>query len=383
MSEESIVGEKLTFEAKGTPESNTLYRLWVCDRSTNTWILLSDWSTKSIVDYTPTKVGKYTFVAHVKHKNSNTNSEEDYKSLDFYATKRNQSMAINLEIEGEIKNGNTLTINASAAPEKDTLYRIWACNRKTGVWTLLSDWSSNKTANYKIPNEGNFTFVLHVKHKNSTKVDEDDYLAKDIIVKERPLIVIDPGHNYGGDYGAVSTINGKKYEETELNMQVADLLRKELINRGYNVIMTREVGEKLYDELRLSLQKRVDLANSMKADLFVSIHHNSSTSSVANGVEVYYTETKPDSGTPNVDKVQISKKLSEVMVNNLSRAVGQNNRGAKDDFFYVVKNTLMPSVLVECGFITNAEEISKIAKVEMQNVIAIQLANSIDTVFRN
>ena len=165
-------------------------------------------------------------------------------------------------------------------------------------------------------------------------------------------------------------------------MQVADLLRKELINRGYTVVMTREPGEKLYDELRPSLQKRVELANRINADLFVSIHHNSNPDSRANGVEVYYTEKKPESGTANSNKVIISKRLAEAMVNNLSKSVGQNNRGAKDDDFYVVKNTLMPSVLVETGFISNPAEVAKISKPETQKIIATQLANSIDSIYK-
>ena len=377
-----FLGSTLKLKAEANPSDNTLYKLWICDRSTNTWTVLSDWSTVKSINYTPKKTGQYTFTVHVKHKSNTGQVEDDFKSQDFYVTKKNESMAINLDIKGEAKKGSTLTISATAAPEKDTLYKFWVCNRKTGVWTVLSDWSSNKTVNYKIPEDSNYTFAVHVKHKNSANINEDDYLSKDILVKDKITIVIDPGHNHGGDYGSVSTINGKKYEETELNMQVADLLKKELVNRGYNVVMTREVGDKLYDELRPSLQKRVNLANSLKADLFVSIHHNSSVSSAANGVEVYYSDEKPESGTANSNKVSVSKKLSEVMVNNLSKAVGQTNRGSKNDAFYVVKNTLMPSVLVECGFITNPEEISKISQSSVQKIIAQQLANSIDSTFK-
>ena len=375
-----FLGSTLKLKAEANPSDSTLYKLWICDRSTNTWTVLSDWSTTKAINYTPNKTGKYTFTVHVKHKYNTGNVEDDYKSVDFYVTKKNESMVIDLNITGEVKKGNTLTISATAAPEADTLYKLWVCDRQTGVWTVLSDWSAKRTATYKIPDEGNYTFTVHVKHKNSANINEDDYLSKDIFVKDKITIVVDPGHNHGGDYGAVSNINGKKYEETELNMQVAELLRKELVSRGYNVVMTREVGDKLYDELRPSLQKRVNLANSLKADLFVSIHHNTSGDSRANGVEVYYSDEKPESGTANSNKVSVSKKLSEVMVNNLSKAVGQTNRGAKNYSFYVVKNTFMPSVLVETGFITNPEEINKISKPETQKVIATQLANSIDSI---
>ena len=375
-----FLGSTLKLKAEANPSDSTLYKLWICDRSTNTWTVLSDWSTTKAINYTPNKTGKYTFTVHVKHKYNTGNVEDDYKSVDFYVTKKNESMVIDLNITGEVKKGNTLTISATAAPEADTLYKLWVCDRQTGVWTVLSDWSAKRTATYKIPDEGNYTFTVHVKHKNSANINEDDYLSKDIFVKDKITIVVDPGHNHGGDYGAVSNINGKKYEETELNMQVAELLRKELVSRGYNVVMTREVGDKLYDELRPSLQKRVNLANSLKADLFVSIHHNTSGDLRANGVEVYYSDEKPESGTANSNKVSVSKKLSEVMVNNLSKAVGQTNRGAKNYSFYVVKNTFMPSVLVETGFITNPEEINKISKPETQKVIATQLANSIDSI---
>ena len=382
---DKVLGNSITLSAKANPSDTTLYKLWICDRSTNTWTVLSDWSTKNTINYTPKKIGKYTFTVHVKNKSNSSNIEEDYKSVDFYVTKKNESMAVSLDIKGEAKKGNTLTIEALGAPEADTLYKIWVCNRKTGVWTVLSDWSSTRTVNYKLPEDSTYTFTVHVKHKNSSNLAEDDYLSKDIIVKDKFLVVIDPGHNYGGDRGAISTLNGKTYDETELNIQVADLLRKELVNRGYSVVMTREPGEKLYDELRPSLQKRVELANRINADLFVSIHHNSNPDSKANGVEVYYSSKESVSGTVNSQNNIISKNLAEAMVNNLSKSVGQQNRGAKANEkyeFYVVKNTLMPSVLVETGFISNPTEVAKISKPETQKIIATQLANSIDSIYK-
>ncbi|WP_343778181.1 glucosaminidase domain-containing protein, partial [Clostridium sartagoforme] len=111
ISGDKIVGEKLTFEAKGTPETDTLYRLWMCNRSTNTWILLSDWSTKNIVDYTPTKAGNYTFVAHVKHKTSNKNEEDDYKSLDVNVLKQ-EAKVQTINISGNKMVGEKLTFEA-------------------------------------------------------------------------------------------------------------------------------------------------------------------------------------------------------------------------------------------------------------------------------
>ena len=68
----------------------------------------------------------------------------------------------------------------------------------------------------------------------------------------KKTIVVDAGHNYGGDGGAVSKIDGVTYSETDLNMQVASKLKTELENRGYNVVMTRNESER--ETLAIELQ---------------------------------------------------------------------------------------------------------------------------------
>ncbi|MBS2904974.1 N-acetylmuramoyl-L-alanine amidase, partial [Klebsiella pneumoniae] len=73
------------------------------------------------------------------------------------------------------------------------------------------------------------------------------------------VIYVDAGHDYGKDSGAVATINGVTYSETDLNMQVADKLKTSLENRGYTVIMTRNLGEKpSFSSLTESLSYRVN-----------------------------------------------------------------------------------------------------------------------------
>jgi len=306
-------------------------------------------------------------------------------------------MGVSLDVTGEMKKGKAINISSFAAPENDTLYKIWICDRTTGSWTVLSDWSVNRTATYTPQSFGVFTVVVHFKHKNSTNKDEDDYLSKDINIKGDKLIVIDPGHNQGGDYGSVSTHNGIKYSETDLNMEVSVKLKAELERRGYQVVMTRNQGEVSYLALRESLEKRVDLANNLNADLFISIHHNSFGDPTVRGVEVYYSTETPGSrglllksgeevsiqsksamiSTRDVSKVSTSRTLAENMVNNLSSRIGYINRGAKDNDFYVVKNTLMPSVLVECGFISNPTEAAMVANQAIQQKVAEALASAV------
>ena len=376
------IGQPITMTATADPSSSTLYKLWVCDRSTDTWTVLSDWSTKNTASFTPTKKGYYSFVVHVKNKYSNSNIQEDYMSKDIYAYEKDKATAVSLDVTGTYKVNNKISINALAEPQNDAYYKIWICDRSTETWTVLSDWGTNRTASFTPKTSGTYSVVVHVKHKNS-KSERDDYISKDISVKpDKTLIVIDAGHNYGGDSGAEYTHNGITYNETSLNMQVALKLKQELISRGFEVIMTREESDRETIPVRESLEKRVKLANSYNADLFVSIHHNSNPNSSANGVEVYYSSATPLDGTSNIQnglnsKIKSSKLLAENMVNNIATQLGYYNRGAKDEEFYVVKNTLMPSVLVECGFISNPSEAKKLADQNNQLKLAKILADQI------
>ena len=106
-------------------------------------------------------------------------------------------------------------------------------------------------------------------------------------------IVIDPGHNFGGDDGAYATNNGITYAERDLNMQVAVKLKSKLEAQGYKVIMTRNASDRETASVTESLTNRVNIANNAGADLFISLHHNAA-SAAATGVEVYYSSRAQD-----------------------------------------------------------------------------------------
>lgn len=190
-------------------------------------------------------------------------------------------------------------------------------------------------------------------------------------------IVIDPGHNFGGDDGAYATHNGTTYVERDLNMQIAMKLKATLESKGFNIILTRNPEDRDTIAMRQSLEKRVNLANSSDAELFISIHQNSSTASSAKGVEVYYSSAKPNIGNGYSDKLNKSRQLATNISSSLSSVMSTNNRGAKDEDFYVVKNTVMPSILIECGFITNNEEAIKLANSNYQQKIAETISNEV------
>ena len=173
-----FVGSKLSITADATPDADTLYRIWVCDRSTEKWTILSDWSSTKTAEFIPSKAGQYTFVLHVKHKTKSGNAEDDYRAIDKNITAL-KSQVKSFEVIGGNLPGSKQTIKAEATPDADTLYRIWVCDRSTEKWTILSDWSKTKTAEFTPSKGGQYTFVLHVKHKTKSGDVEDDYRSID------------------------------------------------------------------------------------------------------------------------------------------------------------------------------------------------------------
>ena len=195
------------------------------------------------------------------------------------------------------------------------------------------------------------------------------------ITKKSKLIVIDSGH--GGitsnkqGYQDPGTVCGE-YIEAELNMKVALELQKDLENLGYRTAMTNTPLSQFVD-----LMPRSELANSLNADLFISLHHNSFTNSSANGIETYYY-SKSKASDKNK---QISKEFATKVNNNLCKdyidGYKYRNRYSKDSNFSVIRETKIPSVLIELGFLTNPNEAKHCASVKDQQIKANIIANTV------
>lgn len=200
---------------------------------------------------------------------------------------------------------------------------------------------------------------------------------------DKKTIVVDAGHNAGGDYGCEGKFDdGSVFSETELDMQVASKLKKALESKGFNVVMTREEGAVEHLEEVPSLEKRVDIANKTNGALYISIHHNSFTSANAYGVETYYSvaDKSEKYGSTKIDPVRMaeSKKMAQLIDTAVVNAVGAYDRGAKDDstnHLFVLRNTNMPAVLVEMGFLTNENEAKRCADQAVQQKAADAIAN--------
>lgn len=156
------------------------------------------------------------------------------------------------------------------------------------------------------------------------------------------IVCLDAGHG-GTDVGATST-DGKRYEKDD-NLRLTLKVRDELEAMGIKTVLTRE------DDTTVSLKDRCKTANRKRADLFVSLHRNSSAKGT--GIEAWIAKRPKDAEN------KIAKKLTKA----ISRATGLEDRGVKTGFrdntannYYVNANTRMPSVLLEVAFISSAED---------------------------
>lgn len=189
---------------------------------------------------------------------------------------------------------------------------------------------------------------------------------------ERPkeqIVWIDPGHG-GADPGKVGV--GDVLEK-DINLQISLLLKEELENRGIQVLMTRTTDQDLAQEGASSrkmsdLNQRCKLMNESEAVLTICVHQNSFTDSKVSGAQVFYC-----SGSES------GKKAAELIQTSIKENVDvENEREIKEnDSYYILKNTGIPVVIVECGFLSNPEETQKLADPVYQGEIAKAVAEGV------
>jgi N-acetylmuramoyl-L-alanine amidase len=192
-----------------------------------------------------------------------------------------------------------------------------------------------------------------------------------------PLVVLDPGHG-GKDSGAMCG----SISEKDLTLDVAHRLDRKLREAGLSTLMTR--GSDNY----ISLSDRAAMTNRAGDCILVSIHFNDANKAVSSGVETYYaarqTTRQPllaswlpflrvSSDTPNLESQSLAGFIQDALVTR-THAV---NRGTKTQQFFVIANVDHPAVLVEGGFISNKDDISKLGNPEYREQIATAMTEGI------
>lgn len=178
-----------------------------------------------------------------------------------------------------------------------------------------------------------------------------------------PTVYLDPGHG-GTDEGCAR----EGVREKDLNLAIALLVRDQLKEQGYQVIMSRET------DTYIAKEARVEQANRSGADIYISIHQNATEEGArVSGMEVWYTED---------DDRSDSKRLAQLIRQQTLKSTGAVDRELRSDAdFYVTGNTAMPACLIETGFLSNTAERRKLSLAEYQQQIADGIVQGVSYYF--
>lgn len=181
---------------------------------------------------------------------------------------------------------------------------------------------------------------------------------------ENKVVVIDPGHG-GEDPGKIG-INGCL--EKDINLAIANYVKEYLLQNGISVVMTRQddtyVGkdgmEESYHKID-DLKNRVALIEASRASLTVSIHQNSYPNESVYGSQLFYYA-----------KSKEGKRAAEILQQQLTAGLLQKNERKEkaNDSYYLLKKTETPTVIVECGFLTNQKEADLLNDSDYQKKVA-------------
>lgn len=286
---------------------------------------------------------------------------------------------INYSLNGKDR---IVTINANRKTEYDIDYNS---HGKVITINLPSD-SLDLKEGYANINDGLIKDIQVVREDNKAKViinlmrsaeytvlsnSIDDKISlrfnRDSNIKPSDrIIVIDPGHG-GRDPGAVH--NG--VNEKDVNLAVSHKLNEGLKNKGYTTIMTRE------DDIFIELKERANIANRNGADLFISIHSNSNPNANVSGIQVLYHSK---------DKEYVRKEetynLANIIMEELIKGTGAQNKGLiARERTVVIRDTNMPAVLIELGFLTNSNEAQLLKDEAYQELLAESIIRGIERYF--
>ena len=187
------------------------------------------------------------------------------------------------------------------------------------------------------------------------------------VVPQRPTspreghVAIDPGHG-GRDPGAIGVTG---VYEKNINLAVARRVATELRRRGLTVTMTRQ------DDRYPELESRADMANRQNVDLFVSIHADSAPDPDAQGFTLYIAEAASS------EALRAARSIAEAMA-----ATGLDSRGVRRNDYRVLVQTRSPAVLIEMGYLSNAQEAAKLQDSAFQDRLAATIAAGIADYFR-
>ncbi len=203
------------------------------------------------------------------------------------------------------------------------------------------------------------------------KVRSAENAASSQKVSSKYTVIIDAGHG-GKDAGTIG-VDGT--HEKKINLETALILRDYLMVSGINTILIREHDNEFYpegtDTSRSDLYNRLDFVNSVPNSVLISIHQNHFENEAEWGTQVWYSSNAPE-----------SKVLADGVLNNIKELLQPDNKRenkVSDNSYYILYKATVPSIMIECGFMSNKNENSKLQNPEYQKDMAFSILTGICT----
>ncbi|SHJ81977.1 N-acetylmuramoyl-L-alanine amidase [Tepidibacter formicigenes] len=210
--------------------------------------------------------------------------------------------------------------------------------------------------------------LFNILKRGEDKIIEIKLYKQGQINNGKRLVVIDPGHG-GSDPGAISPID--KTKEKDLTLEISKKLNEKLKENGYDTVMTRD--KDTYPALR----ERTDLANEVEGNIFVSIHINAVDNTAIHGIQTLYYPNDGEYANGR-DNETFAKIIQEELLKSTNAV---DRKKVKRPNLVVIKYTKMPAVLIECGFLTNNDELKLMKSPEYQDKLVEGIYNGIERYF--
>ncbi|NLW06572.1 MAG: SH3 domain-containing protein [Clostridia bacterium] len=302
-----------------------------------------------------------------------------------------ENSAAGIKITGVTVRPSGDAVEVSVQASEDFTYKISRWENRlivdiSGAVLALADGQDTVSVNHKLlarvrlgqykVDTVRIVFDLNWPARLTAKTVKDN--EDTVFVLERPslrgsIIVIDPGHGTSPESQDPGAIGPSGVQEKNVNLAISQKLATLLRDAGVKVYMTRSGENTPY-----LLAERAYYANELGADIFISIHANASYSPSTSGTSTYFYAPP---GTSLGQQREERQRLAAAIQSALVTAIGRKNLGVREANFSVLRNTVMPSVLVETAFISNPVEEKLLADPAFQDRVAKGIFNGISNYF--
>lgn len=277
-----------------------------------------------------------------------------FKDQNDYFIKYTFACKDNVQALNKIEDSKSITLKISKAELPVAAFSTQN-NSKENKIHASSDKINQIITIYKNYPENNFVYIDSLNSKNII------VLVSRLKNPYQHKIVLDPGHG-GIDAGA----NVEGLYEKNLTLKIVKFIPEFLRYYGFKITFTREMDKFLDYKHEIP-----DIVNSSNADLFVSIHINSFTNQKEHGIGVYYYA--PDS-TQKSDRINLASDIAR----EVTKSDNWYNRGIFSENYCVLRKSNIPCALVECGFISNPEDRSKLQDDNVLKRLAYNISTGIE-----